>query len=125
VVAPAPAPPPPPPPINPSLARVEIGTATSTTGTTASNVNKTIAPLAPRLTACYRSALAGQTHANDEVGVLHVETNEIGIIMDARLDGPLSAGVGKCMVAVLRGRRISSVDTGNASADVPLAFKVR
>ena len=121
----APAPPPPPPPINPSLARVEIGPATSTTGTTASNVNKTIAPLAPRITACYRSALSNQTHASDEGGVLHVETNEDGIIMEARLDGPLAAGAGKCIVAAVRGRRISNVDTGSASADVPLAFKVR
>jgi eukaryotic-like serine/threonine-protein kinase len=125
VVAPAPPPPAPPPPLNPSLARVEIGTATATTGTTASNVNKTIAPLATKITACYRSALSHQTQASDEGGVLHVETNEDGIIMDARLDGPLAASAGKCIVAAVRGRRISNVDTGSASADVPLAFKVR
>jgi eukaryotic-like serine/threonine-protein kinase len=125
VIAPPPAPPPPPPPINPSLARVEIGTATSTTGTTASNVNKTIAPLAPKLTACYRSALSHVTHASDESGVLHVETNEDGTIMEARLDGPLAAATGKCIVAAVRGRRISSVDTGSAIADIPLTFKIR
>jgi hypothetical protein len=125
--APPPTPPPaaPPPPLNPALARVEIGAATATTGTTASNVNKTLAPLAPRLTACYRAALAHQSQANDEGGVLHVETNEDGIIMDARLDGPLAAGAGRCIVASVRGRRISNVDTGSASADVPLSFKVR
>ena len=123
--APPPPAPPPPPPLNPALARVEIGAATSTTGTTASNVNKTIAPLTPKLTACYRSALAHQSQANNEVGVLHIETNEDGIIMDARLDGPLASGAGRCIVGVVRGRRISSVDTGSASADVPLSFKVR
>jgi len=125
---PAPAAPPPaapPPPLNPALARVEVGSATATTGTTASNVNKTIAPLAPRLTACYRSALSHQSQASDEGGVLHVETNEDGVIMEARLDGPLSAGAGRCIVATVRGRRISNVDTGSASADVPLSFKVR
>jgi len=107
------------------LARVEIGAATATTGTTASNVNKTIAPLATKLTACYRSALSRQSEAADGAGVLHVETNEDGIIMEARLDGPLAAGAGRCIVAAVRGRRISNVDTGSASADVPLAFKVR
>jgi eukaryotic-like serine/threonine-protein kinase len=125
VIAPPPAPPPPPPPINPNLARVEIGTATSTTGTTASAVNKTIAPLAPKLTACYRSALSHATHANDEGGVLHLETNEDGTITDARLDGPLAPAAGKCIVAAVRGRRISYVDTGSAAADIPLTFKVR
>ena len=122
---PAPPPAPPPPPLNPALARVEIGTATSTTGTTASNVNKTIGPLGPRLTACYRSALSQQSQASDEAGVLHIETNEDGIIMEARLDGPLAAGAGRCIVTAVRGRRISNVDTGSASADVPLSFKVR
>jgi hypothetical protein len=112
-------------PLNPALARVEIGAATSTTGTTASSVNKTIAPLAPKLTACYRTALSHQTQANDEGGVLHVETNEDGVIMEARLDGPLASEAGRCIVAAVRGRRISNVDTGSASADVPLSFKVR
>jgi len=122
---PLPAPAAPPPPLNPSLARVEIGAATSTTGTTAASVNKTIAPLASKLTACYRAALGRQTEASDEGGVLHVETNEDGVIMEARLDGPLAAGAGRCIVAAVRGRRISNVDTGSASADVPLRFKVR
>jgi serine/threonine-protein kinase len=129
VEAPAPAAPRPPvalpPPLNPALARVEVLPATATTGTTASNVNKTLAPLTARLTACYRTALSRQSHANDEGGVLHVETNEDGVIMEARLDGPLSAGAGHCIVATVRGRRISNVDTGSASADVPLSFKVR
>jgi hypothetical protein len=127
---PPPAPPPPapavvPPPLNPALARVEIGPATQTTGTTASNVNKTIAPLGSKITACYRSALAHHSTANDEAGVLHVETNEDGVITEARLDGPLAAGAGRCIVGAVRGRRISNVDTGSASADVPLSFKVR
>ncbi|HMI89650.1 MAG TPA: serine/threonine-protein kinase [Polyangiaceae bacterium] len=135
VAAPLPAeapgvPPSPPPaaalaPLNPALARVEIGAATSTTGTTASNVNKTIAPLAQKLTACYRSALSHQSQATDEGGVLHVETNEDGVIMDARLEGSLAAGAGRCIVAAVRGRRISNVDTGSATADVPLSFKIR
>jgi eukaryotic-like serine/threonine-protein kinase len=125
--APVPLRPPPvaPPRLNPALARVEIGTATATTGTTAYNVGKTLAPLAQKLTACYRNALLEQTRASDEGGVLHVETNEVGIIMEARLDGPLAASAGRCIVEAVRGRRISNVDTGNASADVPLAFKVR
>jgi serine/threonine-protein kinase len=121
----APAVVPAPPPLNPALARVEIGAATQTTGTTASNVNKTIAPLGSKITACYRSALAPHDKANDGAGVLHVETNEDGIITEARLDGPLAAGVGRCIAAVVRGRRISNVDTGSATADVPLSFKVR
>jgi hypothetical protein len=107
------------------LARVEIGAATATMGTTAFAVNKTIAPLAHKLTGCYRSALAQQHQASDETGVLHVETNEEGTIMEARLEGPLAASTGRCIVGTVRGRRISNVDTGSASADVPLSFKVR
>jgi serine/threonine-protein kinase len=123
-------PPPPPPaapplPLDPALARVEIGFATATTGTTASNVNKTIGPLASKLTACYRAVLSQQHQADDEGGVLHLETNEDGVILEARLDGPLAASAGRCIVSAVRGRRISNVDTGNASADVPLSFKVR
>jgi hypothetical protein len=88
-------------------------------------VNKTIGPLAPKLTACYRTVLSHQHQANDEGGVLHLETNEDGVILEARLDGPLAASAGRCIASAVRGRRISNVDTGNASADVPLSFKVR
>ena len=110
---------------DPRLARVEVGVATSTTGTTASNVNKTIAPLASKITACYRNALSRVRDAADESSVLHVQTNEDGVITEAHIARPLTIDAAPCIVAAVRGRRISNVDTGSASADVPLAFKVR
>jgi hypothetical protein len=63
--------------------------------------------------------------ATDQSGVLHITTNEDGVIMEAHLEGRPMLGAGPCITAVVKGRRISNVDTGNASADVPLAFKVR
>jgi hypothetical protein len=54
-----------------------------------------------------------------------VEADGAGVITEARLvwgtDGPL----GGCVARAILGRRIPNVDTGNASADVPLTFRAR
>ncbi len=55
--------------------------------------------------------------------MLHVETDGAGIITDARLAAPLDALVARCVASAIQGRRVANVDTGNASADVPLVFK--
>jgi len=54
---------------------------------------------------------------------LHIETNEDGVINDARLSGRVSPATAQCIVQAVKGRKIGNVDTGSASADVPLAFK--
>jgi hypothetical protein len=121
----APPAPPPRPSFDPATATVQIGAATNTTGTTAANVNKTIAWVGVKMTACYRSALARSNEGLEGQATLHVETNEDGIIMEALLDGRLAEIVGPCIAATVRGRRIANVDTGSATADVPLTFKSR
>ncbi len=106
-----------------AAAHVEVGPPTSTFGTTAANATKALAPLGPKLDGCYRAALA-QNSASDGPATLHLETNEEGFIVEARLDsssGPLRT----CIAAAVRGRRIANVDTGRASAEFPLAFKSR
>jgi hypothetical protein len=39
------------------------------------------------------------------------------------LVGPIRGGVGSCVAAAVQGHRVANVDTGNASADVPLLFR--
>ena len=106
-------------------ARVNIGPAFNTSATPASSVNRTIGPLGARLTACYREALPGMTGPVDGSATLHVETDDEGVIIDARVDGALAAGTGRCIAATARGQRIANVDTGRARADIPLAFTSR
>jgi len=109
-------------PPDPSARYVEIGSATGTVGTTTASVNKALAPLGTKLSACYRSASSPTASAG---ATLHVETNEDGVITDARVDPGLEPALRSCIVTAVRGRKISNVDTGSASADVPLWFKSR
>jgi hypothetical protein len=113
------------PPIDPKAAHVEVGSATGASGTTATSVNKAMAPLADRMTACYRSALAPNSGTTDSSGTLHIETNEDGVINDARLSARVSPATAQCIVQAVKGRKVANVDTGSASADVPLAFKIK
>jgi len=126
-IVPAEAPPPAPaPPVAPRFAvgsaHVEVGAATNTTGTTAANVNRAIAPLDDRMTACYRAALPQMHEPFGGSGTLHIETDEEGVITVARLVGGITAP-GSCISASAAGRKIPNVDTGRARADVPLVFK--
>jgi serine/threonine-protein kinase len=111
-------------PADPAAARVEIGTATHLIGTTGANVGKVMAGVAAKLDACYRTAIA-QGAAAEGPGNLHLETNEDGVVTEARLDARLGAPLGSCIGSAVRGRRIANVDTGRASADVPLGFRLR
>jgi len=107
---------------DPAAVYVEIGSATGTIGTTAASVNKALIPLGSKLSACYRAALPQPPSGP---ATLHIETNEDGVITEARLDPRMGAALRSCIVTAVRGRKISNVDTGNASADVPLWFKSR
>jgi serine/threonine-protein kinase len=102
-------------------ARVDLGAATNAVGTKPSNVNRAVAPAAAKLTACYRDALPHMTGALEGPGVLHVETDEDGVIVSARVAGP-AHGAAACIAAAVAGRKVADVDTGRARADVPLTF---
>jgi serine/threonine-protein kinase len=103
-------------------ARVEVGGATNTFGTTAANVNRAIAPLGDRMTACYRAVLPAMHEPFGGSGTLHIETDEDGVITVARVVGGVTAP-GSCIAASAAGRKLPNVDTGRARADVPLVFK--
>jgi eukaryotic-like serine/threonine-protein kinase len=107
---------------DPSAAHVDLGSATATVGTTAANVNKAVAPVASKLNDCYRAALAGTTRS-DGPATMHLETNEDGVVTDVRLSPRIAPSLAACFAAALRGRKIPNVDTGRASADVPIVLK--
>jgi serine/threonine protein kinase len=114
---------PPEPASDPKTARVVVGAAKDTLGTTPANVGRAIAPVSRKFTDCYRDALLGATGRAEGAGVLHVETDEAGVIVRARFDGPLASTAGRCIAASVRGRSIPNVDTGVASASIPLALR--
>jgi serine/threonine protein kinase len=123
--SPVPTPPsePPPPAYDLASARVEIGQAVGTIGATSSSVTRAVSEATAQLTACYKSALPRLTGAIEGRGRLHVETDGAGIITDARLTAPMDASFARCVVQAIQGRRVANVDTGSASADVPLVFR--
>jgi serine/threonine-protein kinase len=103
-------------------ARVEIGAAARTSGTTAASVGRAIAPLGDAMTRCYRTAIPQATGALDGVGNLHIDTDEEGVITGARATGPIPDAA-RCIGRAAMRRKVPNVDTGRASADIPLAFK--
>jgi eukaryotic-like serine/threonine-protein kinase len=126
----APTPPPAPSPATPSapsfdlsLARVSIGSARNAVGATALSVTRAVSEAASRITACYKSALPQLGGSQEGADVLHVDTDGAGVITDARLSGPVRGSVASCVAAAVQGHRVANVDTGNASADVPLSFR--
>jgi hypothetical protein len=106
-----------------SLARVSIGTARNAVGATALSVTRAVSEAASRITACYKSALPQLGGSQEGADVLHVDTDGAGVITDARLSGPVRGSVASCVAAAVQGHRVANVDTGNASADVPLSFR--
>jgi eukaryotic-like serine/threonine-protein kinase len=122
--APPPAAPAPPPRFVVASARVGIGSALNTSGTTAANVNRTIGTLGDRFTACYRAALPQMPDPVAGAGMLHIETDEDGVITVARVGGSVTAPAA-CIAAAASGRKISNVDTGRARADIPLVFRAQ
>jgi hypothetical protein len=101
-----------------------VGTAHNIVGTTATSVNKMVAPAAARLVACYRASVASGAPVDGPV-TLHVETNEEGVVTEARLGSRVAAPLAGCIAGAVRGRKIANVDTGSASADIPLVFRSR
>jgi serine/threonine protein kinase len=106
-----------------TLARVSIGSARNVVGATAASVTRAVAEAAARITACYKSALPQLGGVFEGSDVLHVETDGAGVITDARLSGPVRGSAAACVASAVQGHRVANVDTGNASADVPLSFR--
>jgi hypothetical protein len=95
------------------------------TGATSSGVNRALVGAWPQLTACYQAALPHLSGPAGGEAVLHLDTDGAGTITDVHLTGPLGPFLGRCAIQAVLGRRIANVDTGSASADVPLVFKPR
>jgi hypothetical protein len=121
--SPTPAAPTPAPAYDPASARVDIGAATNPVGATSSSFTRTVLEAGAQMTNCYRSALARTGGALEGHARLHVETDGAGVITDALLSGLPDATVARCVATAVRGRRIANVDTGSASADVPMVFR--
>jgi serine/threonine-protein kinase len=115
----------PPPAFDLATARVDLGAAVNVDGASAASVNKAIAGAARGLTRCYADALPRMKHPASDTLTLHVETDEDGVITEARLAGDTAGLPGPCFKAAVLGRRIANVDTGNAGADIPLLLRPR
>jgi serine/threonine-protein kinase len=120
-----PAPPvaPPGPAYDLAAAHVEIGQAIGTIGVTSSSVTRAVSEASGQITGCYRSALPRLASPIEGRGMLHLETDEVGIITTARLTAPMDPIVARCVASAIQGRRVANVDTGSASAEVPLMFR--
>jgi hypothetical protein len=137
VAATAPPPAPPPPAITPApeppaapafnaaTASVSIGSPANLIQTGANKVNAVMSHVASTINACYQRALPTLAGSIEGTGTLHVDTDDGGIITTATLKGPVRGAVASCIEAAVRGKKIDGVDTGAASADVPLVFKAR
>ena len=121
----APPAPPPAPRYDLASARVVVGSPVRVAGATAISVRRTVESASGPLTACYRAALPQMAQPVEGEGTLHIETDGAGIITYARGLGALSGPMEACMTHALRERRIANVDTGSASADIPLTFNPR
>ena len=104
-------------------AHVEIGQAVGTVGVTSSSVTRAMSEASGQITGCYRSALPRLASPIEGRGMLHLETDEIGVITSAQLTTPLDPIVARCVASAIRGHRVANVDTGSASAEVPLVFR--
>jgi serine/threonine protein kinase len=113
------------PPFDAATARVIMGAATNITGATPRTVAAVIGPAASRVTACYRTALPAMTGPWGGSGILHIETDESGRIISASVRGRFGGGLSPCIGGVVIGRQVPNVDTGAASADIPLTFEAR
>jgi hypothetical protein len=129
-IAVAPPPPPPPPvPVAPAFdvttASVEFGRPENLGQIGGTNLMSTLAHAKGAIVQCYRRALPTLFGPVEGAGKLHVETDDSGTIQKARVTGAVGGSVPSCIASAVTGLRIKDVDTGEASADVPLEFKAR
>jgi hypothetical protein len=78
-----------------------------------------------KLEACARDAPRRLRRGPLEgTGTLHLETDDVGVVRRASVKGGLPPELGDCVARAVAGARIRSVDTGIATADVPLAYRL-
>jgi hypothetical protein len=106
-------------------ARVEMAPATRVLGATSVGLERALASARGKIDACYRSALPKLVGAVDGAAVLHLETDDVGVVRRASLEGAHSAALGGCVSKATIGSRVPHVDTGTVSADVPLIYRPR
>jgi serine/threonine protein kinase len=128
------APPPPPPAVTASgpafdlgAARVEARQPLNVTGdASAAKVASAVGRVSGKLNACYRGALPRLQQPLEGTALLHIETDETGLVTTATLKGPpFVSDIVSCIVASVKTCTIEGVNTGNASADIPLVFRAR
>lgn len=113
---------PPSAPFDSSNAHVDLGTPRAI-GTSSSSVSRALSPIAGKISACYRSALT-PANSGASSAMLHVQADESGFVTDAHVTGA-PANAAACIEAVVRGLNVPDVDTGSASADIPLSLRPR
>jgi serine/threonine protein kinase len=115
------------PPFDLGTARVEARQPLNVMGdTSAAKVASAVGRVSGKLNACYRSALPRLQRPLEGAALLHIETDETGLVTTATLKGPpFVSEVMFCIVASVKTCTIEGVNTGNASADIPLVFKAR
>jgi hypothetical protein len=131
VAAVALAPPPPaptspaPPPFDVARATVEVRTPVHLDHVGATGVNAAIGHVKTAIAGCYKRALPTLDGPLDGAETLHIETDDDGWITRARVMGGVRGSVPSCIEAAVQGAHISGVDTGAASADIPLELRAR
>jgi serine/threonine-protein kinase len=106
-------------------ATVDVRGAVHVERTGAAGVDAAISHVKAAITDCYRRALPTLGGPLDGTGSLHVETDDEGWITRARVTSPVRGPVPSCIEATVHGSHVWGVDTGTASADIPLVFKPR
>jgi len=107
---------------DPTRARVDWTVGATGGGATPAEVRRALARVSAAWVACYQSALRAGGQRADGSGTLHIATDEEGHVTQARLEGFSLQGLATCMSAATQ-VRIGGVDTGEAWADVRLAFR--
>ncbi|MBX3234069.1 MAG: protein kinase [Labilithrix sp.] len=106
-------------------ARVDLGTPV-VTGATSASVERAIVPVKSRIDLCYRAALSRAASPVEGAATLHLETDDVGNVRRANVTGALaSTDVATCIAKAVTGRRIANVDTGHATAAIPLTYRAR
>lgn len=107
---------------DPSRARVAWSVGPTGGGIAAGEVRRALARVSGRWDVCYQNALRMIGQRVDGSGVLHIATDDEGNVIQANVVGFTLSTVGPC-IARAASVRVGGVDTGNAWADVKLAFR--
>ncbi len=116
---------PPAPAFDPSGAHVTVGAVSNEQGALRRDILAAMSRVTRAMNSCYQSDLRAVMVPNSGAGMLHLETDESGVVVRSRVSAAFSPGVASCIERATNGIRIAGVDTGDASADVALTFDAR